>query len=144
MSWTPDFRDTGTRKGDGGMLTMALRLSKENLVHKLRDNTGVFAYITENSVLCAKGYIYGNVVSCHIRALISAYNHKLPLRMYIDSTGTFYDFDAQTIYNNHKRNKKGSATMANFNIKYGTKKEQKKREWCIHFTHKICERCKEK
>jgi len=86
---------------------------------KLKDKYGVFAYNLKNFVVVAKRYIYGNIVSCHKRAVVSAMNQKKPLIMYIDQVDKFYQFDPKEIFENSKENLKGGEKMLNFDIRLG-------------------------
>ena len=120
MAWQADLRNVAQSEPTGGLLVEALMRSKERPVERLRDDGGVFAYRTSKSVLVARAYIYGNIVSCHKKALTIAANNKLPLRMYIADSKRFYDFDPLGILEVGKDNWKGGALMTNFNIVLGS------------------------
>ena len=87
----------------------------------IRDEVGVFAYVGKGHVLTAKSYAYGNLVSCHRRALDIAINHEKEFVMYLGKNDAFYSFDPVEIRNDSKTklNLRGKSTMINFNIRLG-------------------------
>jgi len=117
--WEPNLSNTSKRKGKGNLLFKAHNLLGGIIVDKLEDELGVFALNLINHVLVAKDYIYGNKVSAHKRAVISALNQKKPLIMYIAQENKFYEFDPKMIMNHSDENMKGKALMINFDIKLG-------------------------
>lgn len=85
----------------------------------LQDN-----FTTKKYVLVAKSYIYGNIVSCHLRAVAVAMNTNSKLLMYIEQENNkFYCFNPEEIINenNHEINERVGEKMINFNIKLGEK-----------------------
>ena len=126
MIWQPNLIQYQLKKGSNKLLWEAFEKSQPNhLEYRLKDNDGVFALDTEKGILTAKRYIYGNIVSCHKRAVFSAINQDKKLIMYIGDVGAFYTFNPAEIWNrkNHEENKRGDNIMMNFNIKLGTRME---------------------
>jgi len=89
----------------------------------LEDDYGVFAINLDNGVLVAKDYkLRGRIVSCHRRALVSAYNQRKPLLMYLAEDDCFYEFSPREIMGCSFQNYKGTALMENFDISLGRKR----------------------
>ena len=89
----------------------------------LRDDLGIFALVTDSGVFVARQYIWGNIVSAHKRAVVSAFNQKKPLIMFIYTQEKFYSFDPDELLRLGYENKKGRAKFINFNIKLGKRYE---------------------
>ena len=118
--WIPNLSSVEVKKGNG-LLSFALKRSGREPISQLKDNSGIFAFRIKDGILTAKSYIYGNIVSSHKRAVISAYNSKLPLLMYIGNQDKFYRFNPETIIHNSEENKRGKEIMLNWNIKLGVR-----------------------
>lgn len=126
MAWNPDlteFTELGRIPGD--LLNFALKkfkeLTKQNIEVILEDENGVFGYNMERAVLTAKSYIFGDLVSCHKRAVVSAINTQKRLVMFIGNNKTFYSFNPDEIFNFAKENIRAGSLMLNFPIKLGVK-----------------------
>lgn len=102
-----------------GLLSFALRRSGKQQTGHLNDSNGKFAYRLKDGILTARQYIYGNIVSAHKRAVISALNNKVPLIMYISNQDKFYQFNPETLLKESEENIRGDEIMLNFNIKLG-------------------------
>jgi hypothetical protein len=89
----------------------------------LSDTFGVFGYIFNRVVLVARSYVFGNIVSCHARAVASAKNQGKPLVMYIEEPDVFYEFNPDDILDNHVVNYRGGQKFLNFNIRSGRRFE---------------------
>ena len=91
---------------------------------ELIDEHGTFAIITNKWVLVAKSYIYGNIVSCHKRAVYSALNQNKKLLMYILDVNRFYEFEPNEIIETAVENIRGGVKMLNFDIRLGKRLEK--------------------
>ena len=124
MKWKPKLGRYPIKKGSNTLLWTAFeKIQPNELEYKLKDNIGTFALDTEKGIMTAKKYIYGNIVSCHKRAVFSAINQDKKLIMYIGDADAFYTFNPAEVWNRSEENKRGSAIMLNFNIKLGTRLE---------------------
>lgn len=118
-NWIPNIKNTQTNPGSGEILRdLVIRLKAFNC-EKLCDEDGAFALNLENGIFVAKKYIWGNIVSCHKRAVISAMNQNKPLIMYIEKIDRFYEFNPEELLQEGKENLKGNAKMVNFKITKG-------------------------
>lgn len=123
------IEDTKTIKNSGGELILkALNEAKERLkqvvVSRLTDTHGVIGYETNKVILCAKKYIFGNIVSCHKGLLKKAIDTDKKLLMYIEKANKFYAFDPNTCLKNGVENKRGANIMVNFKIREGYNYEE--------------------
>ncbi len=119
MSWEPDV-NTGDNIPKGGKLLEEARASLGDvIIETLSDDNGVFGYVTNNCVLVAKNYIWGNLVSAHKKAVISSINTNKKLVMYIGRNKAFYSFEPHEILNNSEENTRLGSVMLNFNIRLG-------------------------
>ena len=109
------------------LLKKAVRkLKAEHPKEVLKDSHGIYGYRFGHYVLLAKGYIYGNVVSIHRKALGIALTNSIPIVMYIEDADAFYKFDPQDILketSSEDDNLKGQEIMRNFSIKLGKRFE---------------------
>jgi len=108
----------------GNLLNIAVnRIKGHEIVEgELIDEHGTFAIITNRHVVVAKSYIYGNIVSCHKRAVYSALNQNKKLLMYILESNKFYEFEPVEILQNSTENMRGDVKMLNFGIRLGVPK----------------------
>ena len=87
---------------------------------KLKDSLSkVIGFETEDYVLCAKDYIWGNIVSCHRGLLYRAGENKKKLMMYIQKNDKFYVFSPKECVLSGKENKRRGIVMVNFLISLG-------------------------
>lgn len=116
------------KKIDKVLLSDALHLFhqkfKDQMEAVLQDDQGVFGYVFSKYVIVAKGYIVNNyfienMVSCHKRAVYSAYNTGKKLLMYVRDSKTWFEFDPSDIMKNSLENIRGSSTFLNFSIDIG-------------------------
>jgi len=135
MSWKPNLSDVEQSQVKGNLLKKATEEAIFKLMLKFKefktDSTQrkYCAALEDSSVdpkakeyiLVARSYIYGNIVSCHLRAVVLAMNHNAKLLMYIDKGNNFYEFDPNEIMKekNHELNERVGEKMANFDIKLG-------------------------
>lgn len=123
MVYTTEIRDLPEKKGSG-LITSKLKTKLINslgiqIEEFLTDDVGIFGFITNKGIFVGKKYVYGNLVSCHKRAVVSAYNLKKDLIMYISDTDKFYTFYPWELLKKGEENLKGKTKMLNFNIKLG-------------------------
>ena len=122
--WKPKLCDVGIEKGSGRLLWEAReKMLPLEIQDMLSDNIGLFAMNTNKGVLCAKKCLYGSLVSCHMRAVVSAKNQGKPLLMYVKSIGSIYRFNPDDIFDNNQENVRGGETMLNFPIRLGERVE---------------------
>jgi len=135
MSWKPNLSDVEESKAKGYLLKKATEEAIFKFMLRFRgyktDSTGrIYCAFLEDSsidpkpnkyILVAKSYIYGDIVSCHLRAVIMAMNTNAKLIMYIDKGNNFYEFDPDEIMKegNHELNERVGEKMANFKVKLG-------------------------
>ena len=120
MAWQPNLSRFPHKPGNSKLLWEAFqKFQPAHLQDKLSDEKGVFALNTDRGVLCAKKYVYGNIVSSHKRAVVSAANQNKKLVMYIKTANKFYQFNPFEIIRDGMENIRGNAKMLNWNIKYG-------------------------
>lgn len=135
MSWKPNLSDVEQSQAKGNLLKKATEEAIFKFMLKFReykiDSTGRrYCSLLEDSsidpksnkyILVAKSYIYGDIVSCHLRAVIMAMNIDAKLIMYIEKGNNFYEFDPNEIMKegNHELNERVGEKMANFKIKLG-------------------------
>ena len=119
--WEPNLSNSPDRKGEGTLLFKAHGLFGEKILDRLEDEVGTFALNLPQYILVAKDYIYGDIVSAHKRAVISAQNQGKELLMYIAQDQKFYKFDPESILYYGKENMKGKALMSNWNIQLGVR-----------------------
>lgn len=124
--WTPNIKDTEHRKSYRYLLVTAYKRLKKTypnlkINNKMRDSGGIFAYDTNYGILVAKKQVWGYYVSCHQRAVISAFNQNKNLIMYIEDVRKHYKFNPKEVLEKSKPNLKGSVTMLNFDIKLGVR-----------------------
>lgn len=121
------IKDLPGKAGTGKLLRQLNYVLKGNPYYKitgwLADPQGNFAYVTNKGIFVAKGYNFGYLVSCHLRAVVAAINQKKPLIMYLKNQDRFYRFDPSKILESGQENLKGEARMINFNIKLGRRIE---------------------
>jgi len=108
--------------GSGELIGYLLSRFGNEVKDKLEDDDGIFALVTDFGIIVAKRYIFGNIVSCHLRAVIASINQKKPLIMYIQNTKKYYSFDAEQILKDGEENMKGDVRMWNFSIRLGIRK----------------------
>ena len=117
--WKPKIEDTETNPGTGELLRdLVIKLKAYNC-EKLKDDMGNFALNLEEGVFVTRRYIWGNIVSCHKRAVVSAINQNKPLIMYIKNVDKFYEFNPREILEEGVENRKGEAKFINFSIRKG-------------------------
>lgn len=117
------------KKIDGTLLNNALHLFHQKFKDQmeappLQDEHGIFGFVFKDFIVVAKSYIVGNsfirdMVSCHKRAVYSAYNGGKKLLMYIKESKTWFEFDPAIIMNNSVENIRGSSIFLNFSIDLG-------------------------
>jgi len=122
--WIPIIEDVGESNNSGGQLLAEAILkykAKFNTIIEsiYRDNIGTFGYETNKSILCAKSYIYGWIVSCHKDLLEKANEKKKPLVMFIKSCDKFYSFLPAQCLEGGTENIRNGIVMVNFDIKQG-------------------------
>lgn len=118
--WKPKISKFPHKYGNKTLLWKAFTLAQPlKFIEKLEDDKGTFAINTDRCVLVAKKYVYGYIVSAHKRAVISAFNQKKKLLMYIGNAKKFYVFDPKDILNNSMENIRGKEVMMNWNINLG-------------------------
>ncbi len=124
MSWKPNLSSFPHKEGSKTLLWKAFdKIQPAIIEDRLKDDKGMFAINTNKGVLVAKKYIYGYIVSAHMRAVVSAYNQRKRLILYIDDIRKFYSFKPDEILRNSEENIRGKAVMLNWNIKLGEKLE---------------------
>ncbi len=124
MTWDPNYSRAPHKPGTKTLLWKAFNLIKPaELLDKLSDGVGTFALNLDKGVLVAKKNVYGWCISAHKQAVVSAFNQKKPLIMYLDSGMKFYDFDPKEILDNNEENMRGDAIMLNWNINLGRRRE---------------------
>ena len=115
-------------KGKQGLLMKALTLLNTTVDPDeiLSDHNGIFAVHLEDHILCAKGYVYGDMVSCHKRVVYAAKNEKKKVLMFIGNTDKFYEFEPDAILTDveTQENDRDGETMTNFNIRLGVRYEK--------------------
>jgi hypothetical protein len=127
--WKPLIRDVEQEESMpqtfGILLTSAFSILQRRtriiIEDRLMDEHGIFAYLTNLGVLCARQYIWGSVVSCHKRIIYSALNINKPVIMYIANAGKFYAFQPKDLIEYGKENERGGVTFVNFNVSLGVK-----------------------
>ena len=118
--WKPKMNSADVTKGKDNILWEAFQKMQPSAIElKLSDEDGLFGIVTDKGVLVAKRYVYGDIVSCHQRAVFSALNQKKDLIMYIKDEDKFYKFNPITILIYSETNKRGNSIMRNFNIGFG-------------------------
>ena len=85
----------------------------------LRDQYGVYGFRYAQFILVAKKELYGNIVSVHEEAILTARRYHVGILMWLESAKRYYWFDADELDRKGERNYKGIAPMVNFNIKLG-------------------------
>lgn len=118
-SWKPNLKDTGINPGTGELVREMIITLKAFNCKKLIDENGIFALDLERGIFTARRYIWGNLVSTHLRAIVSAINQSKPLIMYIQSVNKFYEFNPKELLEEGEENKKGNARFLNFKISKG-------------------------
>jgi len=112
--WEPNLSNTPDRKGERSLLFKAHELYGGSIIDRLYDEVGTFALNLAKYILVAKDYIYGNIVSAHKRAVISAFNQNKEILMYIAQDEKFYKFNPRSILEYGNENVKGKALMINW------------------------------
>lgn len=124
VKWEPNLSAVPVIKGSGENLVIAMRiLYQAGYRHDLviHDETGNIAYTYEKAkvLLVAKEYIYGNVVSCHLKLVQLAIKKKFGIVMYIGDIRRFYRFDPEQIAQVGVPNVRGKYEFYNFPIILG-------------------------
>lgn len=132
MSWLPNLEDVYQPIPTKHLLKGAVDiLSKEHHIigfpkETLSDEHGTFAYRYGHFILCAKSYIYGNIVSFHRQIIGQALENKIKILLYLGNYKNikeghefpvFYEFNPEDIVKDHEVNHKGGAEMLNCSIK---------------------------
>lgn len=130
MSWEPKLNDVKDLS-----LTQKRLLSKAAyecdkrlcvpVQQPIVDKHGTVAFNTPYFILCARRYIYGNIVSCHEILLDIAIRDKKYLVMYIDAPDQFYRFKPMRLLIIGTPNKRADYTMINFPISEGENIEKR-------------------
>jgi hypothetical protein len=84
----------------------------------VRDQHGIFGYVSETHFFVAKKYPFGDVVSIHKKYWDACAKSNRKLIMYIDSGEHFYEFEPALI-SDTQENKRGDVEMTNFSIRHG-------------------------
>jgi hypothetical protein len=116
---TDPYSHDGLHHGLLGQAITSLHMPDFKIIDRLADSKGVFAFNLTNCVLVAKDYIYGNMVSAHKRAIVSAYNQEKPLIMFIGQDNHFYKFSPAVVLQNSRPNERWGEVMLNFDISLG-------------------------
>jgi hypothetical protein len=119
MAWQPNLSDLPHVEGSGILLNEAFQKLQSHAEGKMTDGIGMYGIITERGILVAKKYIYGNIVSAHKIAVVTAKSLNRPMIMYIGDIGKFYSFNAQKIMEQSEENKRGDVIFLNWTIKMG-------------------------
>lgn len=127
MAWKPNLKEEKNIK-HGTLIGKAkakfeATFREENLINKVQDKHGVFGWEFDSCFLVAKSYIYGNIVSAHLKLTTYASHIGKKLVMYIDDQDKFYEFNPDNILTEGKQNLRGDIPMINFNISLGKNKE---------------------
>jgi len=132
LSWLPNLSDVYQPIPTKHLLKDAVdALMKEGIIggfpiEILKDGHGTFGYRYGHFVLCAKSYIYGNIVSFHRQVVGQAMAHKVKILLYLGryknikedfEFPVFYEFNPEDIIKDHEVNHKGEAEMLNCSIK---------------------------
>lgn len=128
--WIGKVEDVDDITNSGGALIIkARKLCQERLrkpiTKSLKDKVGIVGWITSDSIVVAKKYVYGWIVSCHKGIVEMAQENDLSLLMYIEKSDTFYKFDVDEIIKQNTINYRGSIAMMNFDIRIGENIEKK-------------------
>jgi len=122
--WQPNLKEAPQKNGSKTLLWQAFqKIQPAELMDRLKDDHGIFALNLDKGVLVAKKEPYGYIVSAHMRAVVSAFNQKKNLIMYIGSQDKFYEFNPNEIMEKSENNIRGGEVMMNFNIKLGKRRE---------------------
>ena len=123
-NWQPLLDDVqDITNSNGVLISKARQLLFEkfgkNPISVCKDKYGVIAYEYHDLILCAKDYVYGNIVSCHKDLVKFAKEKNKQIVMFINKTGSFYQFEVDKILREGIDNKRGGEIMINFEIKLG-------------------------
>jgi hypothetical protein len=88
-------------------------------INAIHDRHGTFAYEYPAFFLVAKGYIYGDIVSCHLKLVTYAQATGKKIVMFIAENEWFYEFDPDEIQKCGAVNVRGDQEMLNFTIRKG-------------------------
>lgn len=134
MAWQADLSDVTEIKNSAGIILerarneFSQRIRDDDVIKGIHDIHGLIAYETYYRLLCAKKYVYGNIVSCHEYLVRRAIEQEKGVLMYISETDKFYLFSPSWIMSNGTRNERGGVPMINFNIKGGINAETGQKE----------------
>lgn len=123
MTWKPPIRNMRHREARRNMLFNNFKRLEEKQITTLKDRQGTYAIVSDKSVFVSKKYIWGNLVSCHRKALEYAQRYRLRLVMYIRDARKFYTFNAEEAYLLGQPNMRGQAEFFNFKISLGNRLE---------------------
>lgn len=121
--WEPNLNNTSETK-HGNIIGKAKAkfqqlFPEQTLINKVQDKHGIFAWEFTECFLVAKGYIYGNIVSTHLKLTTYAASLGKKLVMYIDDCDKFYEFDPDEAMKEGRQNTRGDVLMLNFPINLG-------------------------
>jgi len=131
--WIAKIEDVDDITHSGGALIVkAGKLCKDrlgkNITKSLKDNVGIMGWLTYDSIVVAKKYVYGWIVSCHKGVVELAQEKDLSLLMYIEKSDTFYQFDPDEIIKQNTINYRGKIPMMNFDVRLGKNIEKNEEE----------------
>lgn len=127
--WKNKLENKKFKKGKGGLLDEAISvysalMKKFDNIPKivgafwLRDSYGTIGLNSNDFLVVAKKYTYGDIVSVHKLILDTAISEGKKILMYIKKNSYFYLFSLVKI-NKVIPNKRGSIEMINFSIRRG-------------------------
>jgi len=130
--WIPNLNDVYQPIPTKNMLKQGVDILYSNKIidlpkEVLKDKHGVYAYRYGHFILCAKSYIYGNIISFHREIVGQAIEQKIKILLYLGiyrhKSGhefpVFYEFNPVEVLKTAEINHKGQAEMLNINIKLG-------------------------
>jgi len=130
LKWKPNLSPAPVKKGEGQYLLEAMRILYQAGYYydkTITDKTGNIAYLYKKQkvILCAKEYIYGDIVSAHKKLVDFCADQHISLIMYIGDARKFYRFDPMEIKKAGKLNWRGTYEFYNFPVKLGDLFESK-------------------
>jgi hypothetical protein len=121
--WRPNYHDVPQPIPVDNLIKKAIdKLIKLGIVtfpwERLKDEHGIYGYRYGHFILVAKKEIYGNIVSFHETAILTARMHHVYIVMWLQEANKFYQFDPELCDKKGIRNQKGASTMVNVPISF--------------------------
>ena len=120
MSWHPNFGDYPNRKGKGDLLPRAVKKCCARNFTWIRDSGGKVAAETVRTLIVARQYIHGYIVSISSHLVNRALTSDKVLILYIDDVDAVYKIDPRDVLKKYSYiNFKDGIQMHNFSIRLG-------------------------